>query len=329
MTFPTTRLRRLRMLPELRSMVREHCVNVSDLVMPLFVVPGSNFKREISSMPGISNLSIDLAVEEAKKMRDLGIKATILFGIPEYKDDTGTSACENSGIIQAATRAIKEQVPGLLVITDLCFCEYTSHGHCGVMKDGQLDNDATLDLIVKQTLSHARNGADMIAPSGMLDGAVGAMRRALDGEGFETLPIMSYSAKFASAFYGPFREAVQSAPQYGDRKSYQMDPANFDEAMREIELDINEGADIVMVKPAMAFLDVVHAAKRRFAVPMACYNVSGEFAMVKAAAQNGWIDGDRIMIELLHSMKRAGADIIITYFAQDFARLAKKGAASY
>ncbi|RIL09383.1 MAG: porphobilinogen synthase [Proteobacteria bacterium] len=329
MTFPTTRLRRLRGSPILRSMVRETSLHVSDFIMPLFVVPGSKVKKPISSMPGNFNLSVDMAVEESKKLFDLGITSTLLFGIPEYKDDSGSAAWDDNGIVQQAVRAIKEQVPGMFVVTDLCFCEYTAHGHCGVMHEGKLLNDPTLEIIVKQTLSHARCGADMIAPSGMLDGAVAAMRKALDSESFDSLPIMGYSAKFASGFYGPFREAAQSAPQYGDRKTYQMDPSNRAEALREIELDIEEGADIIMVKPAMAFLDVIYAAKQRFGLPLAAYNVSGEFAMVKAAAEKGWIDGERIMIEVLYGIRRAGADIIISYFAPEFAKLAKGGFVAY
>lgn len=329
MKFPATRLRRLRMNPTMRNMVRETMVHTSDLILPLFIVPGERVKKPIASMPGHANLSIDMALEEAKKMRDLGIQATLLFAIPDYKDDTGSSAWQDDGIIQRAVRAIKEQVPELLVITDLCFCEYTSHGHCGILRGEQLDNDATLEIICKQTISHARAGADVIAPSGMVDGTVGAMRKALDEESFVDLPIMSYSAKFASAFYGPFREAVQSAPQFGDRKSYQMDPANLHEALREVELDIQEGADIVMVKPAMAFLDVLRAVKEKFNMPTAAYNVSGEYAMVKAAAEKGWIDEKRIMLEVLYGIKRAGADMIITYFAPEFAKLAKGGMIQY
>lgn len=329
MSFPTSRLRRLRMNPTLRSMVREHQVHVSDLILPLFIVPGSRVKKPISSMPGQCNLSVDMAVEEAKRIYDLGIPATLLFAIPDYKDDTGSSSWQDNGIIQQAIRAIKEQVPGLYVITDLCFCEYTSHGHCGIVCDGVLDNDKSLEILVKQTLSHAKHGVDMVAPSGMLDGTVGAMRKGLDEAGYTNLPIMAYSAKFASGFYGPFREAVQSAPQFGDRKSYQMDPANLQEALREVELDIQEGADIVMVKPAMAFLDVLHAVKEKFQMPTAAYNVSGEYAMVKAAAEKGWIDGDRIALEILNGIKRAGADLIITYFAADFAVKAKGGYIQY
>jgi porphobilinogen synthase len=295
----------------------------------MFLVPGKSVMKPISSMPGVFNISVDVAVEEAKRYQDLGIQSVILFAIPEFKDDTGSAAWQDDGIIQRGIRALKEQVPGINVITDLCFCEYTSHGHCGIMRDGCLDNDATLDIVVKQTLSHAKHGVDMVAPSGMIDGAVGRMRAALDEQRYHDVAIMAYSAKFASGFYGPFREAAQCAPQFGDRKTYQQDPANLNEALREIALDIEEGADIIMVKPAMAFLDVVHAAKQKFQMPTAAYNVSGEYSMVKAAAAQGWVDGDRMMVELLTSMKRAGADIIITYFAPDFAAQAKGGTISY
>jgi porphobilinogen synthase len=329
MTFPTTRLRRLRKSPVIRSLVRETQVHTSDLIMPMFIVPGKNVMKPISSMPGVYNISVDVAVEEAKRYKDLGIESVILFAIPEFKDDTGSAAWQDDGIIQRGIRALKEQVPGMNVMTDLCFCEYTSHGHCGIMRDGCLDNDATLDIIVKQTLSHAKHGVDMVAPSGMIDGAVGRMRTALDQERYHDVSIMAYSAKFASGFYGPFREAAQCAPQFGDRKTYQQDPANLNEALREIALDIEEGADIIMIKPAMAFLDVVHAAKQRFQMPTAAYNVSGEYSMVKAAAAQGWIDGERMMVELLTSMKRAGADIIISYFAPEFAARAKGGTISY
>jgi porphobilinogen synthase len=270
-----------------------------------------------------------VAAEEAKRILDAGIPSVLLFAIPETKDDTGSASWDENGIVQQGIRAIKESAPGLLVTTDLCFCEYTSHGHCGVMCGEKLENDQTLEIIQKQTLSHARSGADLIAPSGMLDGAVDAMRTALDDHGFIDTPIMGYSAKFASAFYGPFREAVQSAPQFGDRRTYQMDPANLQEALREVALDIDEGADIVMVKPGMAFLDVVAAVKQQFQLPTAVYNVSGEYAMVKAAAQNGWVDGPRVMLETLNSFKRAGADIIITYFALEFCELYHRGGAEY
>jgi porphobilinogen synthase len=293
--------------------------------MPLFVVPGKGIKNEISSMPGQYQLSVDLCAEQAQRIAELGIPATLLFGIPDHKDEQGSSAWDDHGIVQQAVAAIKKAAPDLLVTTDLCFCEYTSHGHCGILKSGQLDNDQTLEILAKQTLSHARAGADIIAPSGMVDGTVQTMRTCLDESGFEQVAIMSYSAKYASAFYGPFREAAQSAPQFGDRKSYQMDPANAAEALREVALDIEEGADIVMVKPALAFLDIIRQVKDRFQMPTAVYNVSGEYTMVKAAAERGWVDGQRIMLEILTSFKRAGADIIITYFAEEYARLMRQG----
>lgn len=297
------------------------------MIAPLFVVPGEKVKREIGSMPGQYQLSVDTAVAKANQLYELGVKSVILFAIPESKDEIGSSAWNPKGIIPQAIKAMKRELPELQVITDLCFCEYTSHGHCGVMKDGVLQNDETLGNLVRQSLVHAEAGADMIAPSGMLDGMVRSLRHGLDEGGFTDLPIMSYAAKFASAFYGPFREAVQSAPEYGDRKSYQMDPGNLEEAMREVALDIEEGADIIMVKPAMSFLDVVREVKTRFNMPTAVYNVSGEYAMIKAAAQKGWIDEQRVMLEVLTSMKRAGADIIITYFAEAFADLRQKGLA--
>lgn len=308
-------------------MVRETTLQVESMIAPLFVVPGEKVKREIGSMPGQYQLSVDTAVAKASQLYELGVKSVILFAIPESKDEVGSSAWNPKGIIPQAIKAMKRELPELQVITDLCFCEYTSHGHCGVMKDGVLQNDETLGNLVKQALVHAEAGADMIAPSGMLDGMVRSLRHGLDEGGFSDLPIMSYAAKFASAFYGPFREAVQSAPEYGDRKSYQMDPGNFEEAMREVALDIEEGADIIMVKPAMSFLDIVREVKTRFNMPTAVYNVSGEYAMIKAAAQKGWVDEQRVMLEVLTSMKRAGADIIITYFAEAFADLRQKGLA--
>lgn len=297
------------------------------MIAPLFVVPGEKVKREISSMPGQYQLSVDTAVTKASQLCELGVKSVILFAIPESKDEVGSSSWNPKGIIPQTIQAMKRELPELQVITDLCFCEYTSHGHCGVMKDGVLQNDETLGNLVRQALVHAEAGADIIAPSGMLDGMVRSLRHGLDEGGFKDLPIMSYAAKFASAFYGPFREAVQSAPEYGDRKSYQMDPGNLEEAMREVALDIEEGADIIMVKPAMSFLDVVREVKTRFNMPTAVYNVSGEYAMIKAAAQKGWVDEQRVMLEVLTSMKRAGADIIITYFAEAFADLRQKGLA--
>jgi len=294
-------------------------------MMPIFLVPGKKVKKEISSLPGLFHLSVDSAVVEAKKIRDLGIPSILLFAIPEYKDAKGTSASLENGIVQQALRAIKEAVPSLCVSTDLCFCEYTSHGHCGIICDDDVDNDATLKILADQALSHARSGADIIAPSGMMDGVVTTLRKALDSDGFSDTIIMSYAAKFASGFYGPFREAVQSTPEFGDRRTYQMDPANIGEALREVEIDIAEGADIVMVKPALAYLDVIHAVKQKFQVPTAAYSVSGEYAMVKAAEAKGWIDGNRVMQESLLAMRRAGADIIITYFAKEYAELSQKG----
>ncbi|NMC63890.1 MAG: porphobilinogen synthase [SAR324 cluster bacterium] len=319
MGFPSTRLRRLRSTPELRNLIRETKINPEDFVMPLFLVPGSDVKKPVTSLDGQFHFSVDRICDYAKRIYDSGITAVLLFAIPEYKDDTGSSAWNEKGIIQEAIRRIKKAVPRLIVITDLCFCEYTSHGHCGILKDGKLDNDATLEIIIKQTLSHAQAGADMIAPSGMLDGCVGAMRRALDEEGFNMLPIMAYSAKFASGFYGPFRDAVQSAPSEGDRRGYQMDPGNAREALREVALDIEEGADIVMVKPALPYLDVIARVKDEFQMPTAAYNVSGEYAMIKAAAAHNLIDYERVRDEALLSIKRAGADVIISYFALEVA----------
>lgn len=314
--FPIYRPRRLRANENLRRLVRETHLSVDDLIYPMFVVHGENTAIEISSMPGCYQYSIDKLVIAAQELASLGIPATILFGIPETKDSHGSEAYSEDGIIQQAVRAIKDTVPDLLVITDVCLCEYTDHGHCGIIEDGEVLNDPTLDLLVKESLSHAHAGADVIAPSDMMDGRVGAIRDALDEEGYEHIPIMAYSAKYASAFYGPFREAAESAPQFGDRRSYQMDPANAEEALREVALDIEEGADIVMVKPALSYLDIIHQVKTEFQMPVAAYNVSGEYAMVKAAAQNGWIDEKRVTLELLTSIKRAGADMILTYFAK-------------
>jgi porphobilinogen synthase len=289
---------------------------VDDLIYPMFVVHGQRTAIEITSMPGCYQYSVDMLVNAAKELASLGIPGTILFGIPESKDPLGSEAYAEDGIIQQAVRAIKDTVPDLLVMTDVCLCEYTDHGHCGIVEAGDVQNDPTLDLLIKESLSHARAGADVIAPSDMMDGRVGAIRDALDDEGYENTPIMAYSAKYASAFYGPFREAAESAPQFGDRRSYQMDPANSEEALREVMLDIEEGADIVMVKPALSYLDVIHQVKTEFQMPVAAYNVSGEYAMIKAAAQNGWIDEKRVALEVLTSIKRAGADIILTYFAK-------------
>ncbi len=323
MRFPIYRARRLRRNENFRRLVRETKLSVDDLIMPLFIVPGTRVTNPISSMPGIAQLSIDRAVEECKAIRDLGLPGVILFGIPEHKDSVGSEAYDDNGIIQRALRALKERVPGLLFITDVCFCEYTDHGHCGIIKGQDVENDATLEVLVKEALSHARAGADMVAPSDMMDGRIGTIRQALDSEGFPHVPIMAYAAKFASGFYGPFREAAESTPQFGDRRSYQMDPPNAEEALREVELDIAEGADIVMVKPALPYLDIIRRVKEKFGYPVAAYNVSGEYAMIKAAAQNGWLDEERVMLEALIGIKRAGADIILTYFAKDAAKILK------
>ena len=320
MGFPDYRPRRLRRTTNLRRMVRETRLSLDNLIMPLFVVPGRKVQRPVGSMPGVAQLSVDCAVEECKAVHDLGVPAVILFGIPEHKDPEGSGAYSDSGIIQRALAAIKAAVPDLILITDVCLCEYTDHGHCGVVVDGDVDNDATLDLLAKEALSHARAGADMVAPSDMMDGRVGAIREALDEQGFDQVPIMAYAAKFASAFYGPFRDAAASVPQFGDRRSYQMDPPNGDEALREVGLDLDEGADIVMVKPALAYLDVIWRVKEAYGYPVAAYNVSGEYAMLKAAAQNGWVDEQRAMLEMLTGIRRAGADMILTYFAKDAAR---------
>jgi porphobilinogen synthase len=321
MKFPQYRPRRLRRNQQLRDLVCETALAPRNLIYPLFVAPGMNRAQPIGSMPGVAQLSVDRAVEECKSIIDLGVPAIILFGIPEKKDAVGSEAYADNGVVQQAIRAIKENVPGLLVITDVCLCEYTDHGHCGAIKFGTVDNDSTLALLAKEALSHARAGADIVAPSDMMDGRVGAIRKTLDENGFADTPIMSYAAKFASGFYGPFREAAESTPQFGDRRCYQMDPANGDEALREVELDIGEGADIVMVKPALPYLDIIYRVKQRFGYPVAAYNVSGEFSMIKAAGRNGWVDEERIMMEVLLSIKRAGADMILTYFAKDAARL--------
>lgn len=315
-TFPIYRPRRLRTNENLRRLIRETTLSVGDLIYPMFVIHGHNTATEISAMPGCYQYSVDTLVTAAKELAALGIPGTILFGIPEAKDALGSEAYADDGIIQQAVRAIKDAVPDLLVMTDVCLCEYTDHGHCGVIEDGEVQNDPTLELLVKESLSHARAGADVIAPSDMMDGRVGAIREALDENGYENIPIMAYSAKYASAFYGPFREAAESTPQFGDRRSYQMDPANAEEALREVALDIQEGADILMVKPALSYLDVIHRVKTEFQVPVAAYNVSGEYAMIKAAAQNGWVDEERVALEVLNSIKRAGADVILTYFAK-------------
>jgi len=301
--------------------VRETSLSADDFIYPLFVTYGRNVRKEISSMPGCYQESVDRLVKHAKEVYGLGIPAVILFGIPEHKDETGSGAFDPNGVVQKAIKAIKDKVPGLYVITDVCMCEYTSHGHCGVISGGDVQNDATLELLAREAVSHAVAGADMVAPSDMMDGRVGAIRLALDEEGFPEVPVMSYAAKYASGFYGPFREAAESTPQFGDRRSYQMDPANRREAMKEVMLDIDEGADIVMVKPAMTYLDIISDVRASCDLPVAAYNVSGEYSMVKAAARLGWIDEERVMMEVLTSIKRAGADLILTYFAKDAAKV--------
>ena len=322
--YPTKRLRRLRYNPLVRDMVRETAVTKNDFIYPLFAVPGKNIKKEIKSMPGNYQMSVDEIVKECKEIESLGIPAVILFGIPDHKDEVGSGAYDPNGIIQQAVRAIKENIKNLLVITDVCLCEYTSHGHCGVLKGEEILNDETVELLVKESVSHAEAGADIIAPSDMMDGRIGAIRKALDEKGFQKIPVMSYAAKYASGYYGPFREAAESTPAFGDRRSHQMDPANGNEAMREIADDIEEGADIIMVKPAGPYLDIIYRAKQTFGMPTAAYQVSGEFAMIKAAGRNGWIDEERVMMESLNSIKRAGADMILTYFAKDAARYIDK-----
>jgi len=327
--YPLHRPRRLRGHPGLRALVRETHLAIDDLIYPLFVYHGKNLRREIPSMPGQYQLSLDRLAEALTETSELGIPAIILFGIPEHKDAHGSAATRDDGIVQEAIRISKQVAPDLLVITDLCFCEYTDHGHCGPLSEVggrvDVDNDATLPLLARQAVSHARAGADMIAPSGMMDGMVQAIRRELDASGYTSLPIMSYSAKFASGYYGPFRDAAESAPSFGDRRGYQMDPANADEALREVALDLAEGADIVMVKPALAYLDIVSRVKETYGVPVAAYNVSGEYAMIKAAAANGWIDERRIVLETLTGIKRAGADMILTYHAPDVAKWLRQG----
>jgi porphobilinogen synthase len=354
MAFPVTRLRRLRQTESLRSLVRETRLEPGNFIYPLFVCPGQRVRKEIGSMPGVFNLSIDEAVKEAREARSLGLGGIILFGLPEKKDEVATGAWAEDGIVQRATRAIKQEVRDLVVIGDVCLCEYMSHGHCGIVKhktstgktprvmvvareqlsatatkvaeaaiaaDYEIENDATLDILAKTAVSQAEAGIDIIAPSDMMDGRVAAIRKGLDEAGFTNTPILSYAAKFASGFYGPFREAADSTPQFGDRRSYQMDGANLREAMREIALDIKEGADMIMVKPAMPYLDVIHEARRRFDLPIAAYQVSGEYAMLQAAIRNGWLDKDRVMLESLQSIKRAGASLMLTYFAKDAAKL--------
>jgi porphobilinogen synthase len=321
MPFPTHRLRRLRATESIRNLVRETRLSPAQFVLPLFVCPGEGVKREIGAMPNNYQMSIDELVKECEEVESLGISGVILFGLPETKDEMASGAYDDNGIVQRAIRAIKKSTRGLLVMTDVCNCEYTSHGHCGFIKDGDVDNDTTLQWLARSALSHARAGADIVAPSDMMDGRVWAIRQALDANGFERIPILAYSAKFASVFYGPFREAAESAPQFGDRRSYQMDPANGREAMREIQLDLEEGADMIMIKPAGPYLDLIAKARERFEVPIAAYQVSGEYSMIVAASRNGWIDHDRAMIESLTSITRAGAGIILTYFAKPAARM--------
>jgi porphobilinogen synthase len=324
MQFPEYRARRLRKNENFRRLIRETKLSVDDLVYPLFAVPGKSVKKPITSMPGQFQMSVDYIAKEAQKARELGIPAVLLFGIPAKKDEMATGAFAKDGIVQQAVERIKNEVPDILVITDVCLCEYTSHGHCGMLEKDDVQNDTTLEVLAETALSHARAGADMVAPSAMMDGQVAAIREALDENAFEDVPIMAYAAKYASSFYGPFREAAESAPQFGNRKSYQMDPANADEAIREMSLDVGEGADIIMVKPALAYLDIICRAKQEFDLPIAAYNVSGEYSMIKATAQLGWLDEERAMIESLTSIKRAGADIIITYFALQIAKLLSK-----
>jgi porphobilinogen synthase len=322
MSYPTTRLRRLRRTEQLRRMLRETVLTVDDFICPLFVIHGSDKKLSVPSMPGVYQFSVDKLHGELEELRGLGIGAVLLFGIPDHKDATGSASWDDNGIVQQAIRAIKKLCPDMVVITDVCLCEYTDHGHCGVVTgSGAIENDPTLELLSQQALSHARAGCDMVAPSDMMDGRVGAIRRALDSAGYADLPIMSYAAKYCSALYGPFRDAAGSAPAFGDRRTYQMDFRNSREALREVAFDIEEGADIVMVKPALAYLDILKAVKEKFSMPTAAYQVSGEYAMVKAAGANGWINGEAVMMETLTAIKRAGADLIITYFAKDAAKL--------
>ncbi|MGH9686103.1 MAG: porphobilinogen synthase [Candidatus Acidiferrales bacterium] len=323
MTFPTHRPRRLRRSETLRGFVRETRLSASGLVYPMFACPGKGIRTEIRSMPGIYQQSADLIVEECREVADLGIPAVILFGLPEHKDETGSEAADPNAAVQRSIDAIGKAKLDLLIITDVCLCEYTSHGHCGVVRDGEVLNDPSIDLLANAALSHARAGADMVAPSDMMDGRVAAIRQKLDANGFTDIAILSYAAKYASAFYGPFREAADSTPQFGDRRSYQMDPANSREALHEVALDLEEGADIIMVKPALPYLDVIRAVRERFDVPVAAYNVSGEYSMVKAAARNGWIDEQRIVLEIMTGIQRAGASIVLTYHAKDLARWLK------
>ncbi|HUW63108.1 MAG TPA: porphobilinogen synthase [Spirochaetia bacterium] len=325
MGFPVVRPRRLRSSETIRRLVRETVLTVDDLIYPVFVAHGQGINRPVESMPGVANVSVDVLLRELEEVAELGIPGILVFGLPAAKDEYGREAYSDDGIVQRAVRAVKENYPGLLVVTDVCLCEYTSHGHCGLIKDGTVDNDPSLELIARTAVSHAAAGADMVAPSDMMDGRVGAVRAALDEAGFNQVPIMSYAAKYASAFYGPFREAADSAPQFGDRRAYQMDPANADEALREVWQDLEEGADIVMIKPALAFLDVLYRVKQETGHPVAAYSVSGEYAAIKAAAERGWLDERRTVLEILTGIKRAGADIIITYHARDAARWLRQG----
>jgi porphobilinogen synthase len=323
MTFPTHRPRRLRRTEALRGFVRETRLSTSGLVYPMFACPGTKVRTEVSSMPGIFQQSVDQIVEECREVADLGIPAVILFGLPDKKDEVGSEASDPNGAVQRAIEAIRKAKLDLLVITDVCLCEYTSHGHCGVIEKGDVANDPSVERLAAAAVSHARAGADIVAPSDMMDGRVGAIRQKLDANGFEDVAILSYAAKYCSGFYGPFREAAQSAPQFGDRRSYQMDPANAREALREVALDLEEGADMIMVKPALPYLDIIQLVRERFDVPVAAYNVSGEYAMVKAAARNGWIDEQRVVLEIMTSIQRAGAEIVLTYHAKDVARWLK------
>jgi porphobilinogen synthase len=323
MSYPTHRPRRLRRSEALRSLVCETRLTTANLIYPMFVCPGTKVRKEVSSMPGVFQQSVDQIVEEAREVESLGIPGIILFGLPESKDPRGASSLHAEGVVQSAIEAIRKANLKLLVLTDVCLCEYTDHGHCGVVENGEVANDPTLEILAKQALSHARAGADIVAPSDMMDGRVAAIREMLDEHKFENIAILSYAAKYCSGFYGPFREAAQSAPQFGDRRSYQMDPANAREALKEVELDLEEGADLVMVKPALAYLDVIRRVRDRFDVPVAAYNVSGEYAMVKAAAKNGWLDEKRVVLEILTGIQRAGADILLTYHAKDAARWLK------
>ena len=325
MFFPAYRARRIRGRDVFRRMVRETDLSVNDLIYPMFVTFGRGVRTEVSSMPGIFQQSVENIVAEALEVRELGIPAVLLFGIPENKDAVGSSAFQETGVVQEAVREIKKNAPGLAVITDVCMCEYTDHGHCGLIRDGEVDNDATLELLCKEALSHVRAGADMVAPSDMMDGRVRAIREALDVNAFANVPIMSYAVKYASGYYGPFRDAADSAPRFGDRRSYQMDPANRLEAIREAAMDVEEGADILMVKPGLPYLDIVREVRNEFNLPLAVYNVSGEYSMVKAAARNGWIEEERVVMETMIAFKRAGADMIITYHARDVAQILRKG----